>query len=31
VRIVSEKTLLRNDLTPFLNGGSDLFGVTIDL
>lgn len=30
-RIVSEKTLLRSDLTPVLTGGSDLFGVSIDL
>lgn len=30
-RLVSEKTLLRSDLAPVLTGGSDLFGVTIDL
>lgn len=30
-RLVSEKTLLRSDLAPVLTGGSDLFGVSIDL
>lgn len=30
-RLVSEKTLLRSDLAPLLTGGSDLFGVSIDL
>lgn len=30
-RLVSEKTLLRNDLAPVLTGGSDFFGVSIDL
>lgn len=30
-RIVSEKTLLRSDLAPALTGGSDLFGVSINL
>ena len=30
-RIVSEQTLLRSDLGPDLTGGTDLFGVSIDL
>ena len=30
-RLVSEKTLLRSDLAPVITGGSDLFGVSIDL
>lgn len=30
-RIIPEKTLMRSDLAPFLSGGNDLFGVSIDL
>ena len=30
-RLVSERTLLRSDLAPVLSGGTDLFGVSIDL